>query len=124
MPNNFLIKHKSNFLFLFSLLVIVLAGYLTFMFNAGLPKPISKNEIDSAVNKAKRLYSEEKSRKKDFSNGPCLSDALLPNWVVDIAHNPRLPIDDLPQNQCPSYVEGRSQHFVELDLNGDLIRAK
>ena len=84
----------------------------------------SKNEIDIAINQAKHLYRQQKEQGKNFSNGPCLSDALLPNWVVDIAHNPRIPIDDFPQNQCPGFLEGRAQHFVELDPNGNLIRAK
>jgi hypothetical protein len=60
----------------------------------------------------------------DFSCGPCLSDALMPDWVLDVAHNPRQAMDDLPSNQCPSFREGRAKHFVELDLEGNLIRAK
>lgn len=115
---------SRNLVLILTLLVILVTAYLTLAINASLPKSISKNEIDSAVNKAKHIFSEDKARGRDFSNGPCLSDALLPNWVIDIAHNPRLPIDDLPENQCPSYREGRSQHFVELDPEGNLIRAK
>jgi len=48
----------------------------------------------------------------------------MPGWVLDLVHNPRQPIDDLPENQCNSFVEGRSKHFVELDIEGDLIKAK
>ena len=48
----------------------------------------------------------------------------MPGWVVDIAHSPRLSIDDLPENQCPAYLQGSAQHFVELDPKGNLIRAK
>lgn len=114
---------SKNLLFLISLITIALTAYLVVAVNSSFPR-LPKAEIDTAVNQAKHIYRTEKEKNKDFSNGPCLSDALMPNWVVDIAHNPRLPIDDLPQNQCPGYREGRAQHFVELDPEGSLIRAK
>ena len=79
----------------------------------------NKMEIDTAVNQAKLIYKSEKERGRDFSSGPCLSNALMPEWVVDIAHSPRLPIDDLPENQCPAYREGKAKHFVELDPDGN-----
>ncbi len=48
----------------------------------------------------------------------------LPDWVCDIAHSPRQSeIDDLPENQCSAYREGRAKHFVEVDMNCNLIRA-
>lgn len=113
----------KTFLFLISITIILLTAYLTIAFNSDSTK-IPKSEIETAINQAKHLYRQGRMEGKDFSNGPCLSDALLPNWVVDIAHNPRLPIDDLPQNQCSAYREGKAQHFVELDPEGNLIRAK
>ena len=114
----------KGLLLIISLTVILVTAYLTLAINAPSPNSASKNEIETAINQAKYLYQQGKLKGKDFANGPCLSDALLPNWVVDIAHNPRLPIDDLSQNQCPGYFEGRTQHFVELDPEGNLIRAK
>lgn len=110
-------------LLIIALAVIILTGIATLFFKGDESKT-PKSEIETAVNQARFLYSQKKERGEDFSNGPCLSNALLPNWVVDIAHNPRLPIDDLPENQCPAYIEGRAQHFVELDLEGNLIRAR
>ena len=114
----------KNLLVVLTLAIILITAYLTLVINAGFPKPISKNEVDTAINQAKHLYQQEKIRGRDFSNGPCLSDALLPNWVVDIAHNPRIPVDDLGENQCRSFKEGRVKHFVELDIIGNLIRAQ
>jgi hypothetical protein len=61
---------------------------------------------------------------EDLSAGPCLSNNLIPDWVADIAHNPRQAVDDLPANQCSAYREGQAHHFVELDLDGNLIRAQ
>lgn len=114
----------KNLILLLTLTIILITAYLTLAINSNSSKSLSKSEIETAVNQAKHLYKQEKEKGRDFSDGPCLSDALLPNWVVDIVHNPRLPIDDLPQNQCPGYFEGRAQHFVELDTNGNFIRAK
>lgn len=112
----------KNLLIILILTVILVTAYLTLAINAGLPKPITKEDMETAVNQARHLYRQEKNR--DFASGPCLSDALLPNWVVDIVHSPRLPIDDLPENQCPAYSGGRAKHVVELDLEGNLVRVK
>ncbi|MBI4426239.1 MAG: hypothetical protein HY567_01560 [Candidatus Kerfeldbacteria bacterium] len=79
---------------------------------------------EAAVAEAKALYAIKEGQGMDFSSGPCLSDNLLPDWVADIAHNPRWAIDDLPVNQCPSYRAGTNKHFVELDTAGQLIRAE
>jgi hypothetical protein len=114
----------KNLILVLVLAIILITAYLTLLINSDLPKSLSKNEIDTAINQANHLYRQEKAKGRDFSSGPCLSDALLPNWVVDIAHSPRQSIDDLDQNQCPSFKQGRSLHFVELDPNGNLIRAK
>lgn len=111
-------------LFSIALTVVILTGIFTLIFNATQQKTTPKNEIDTAVNQARFLYSQRKSEREDFQRGPCLSNALMPGWVVDIAHSPRIPLDDLPQNQCPAFLEGRANHFVELDPEGNLIRAK
>ncbi|MBI5405049.1 MAG: hypothetical protein HY976_02385 [Candidatus Kerfeldbacteria bacterium] len=79
---------------------------------------------ESAVAQAKALYIAEEAKGRDFSNGPCLSNNLIGDWVADIAHNPRTSIDDRPENQCSAYRDGTAKHFVELDLDGQLIRAE
>jgi hypothetical protein len=62
----------------------------------------------------------------DLSVGPCISESLpaLPDWVVDIAHDPRQSIDDAPENQCQRYRDGEAEHFVELGEDGTLIKAE
>lgn len=104
------------------LFVVILTALITYTVNAN--KQPKKSDVDAAINQAKYLYRLRKERGEDFSIGPCLSNALMPNWVADIAHNPRQSMDDLVENQCPAYVEGRAHHFVELDTNGNLIRAR
>lgn len=96
-------------------------------FNAvvkGKYKPGLDDDIDKAVDKAQKIYRDRKALGMDFETGPCLSNDLLPEWVVDIAHNPRVKADDLAENQCQAFIEGRAKHFVELDLEGEVIRVK
>lgn len=114
----------KNKLFFLSLATILITVYITLAVNSSLPKALPKNEIETAVNQAKHLYSLRVKSGQDLSLGPCLSDALMPGWVVDIVHKPRVALDDLAENQCPSYIEGRSLHLVELDIEGNLVTAK
>ncbi|MCR4305928.1 MAG: hypothetical protein NUV73_02490 [Candidatus Daviesbacteria bacterium] len=111
-------------LLIIALTVIIATALVTLILNNTALKTTSKSEIDTAVNQAQHVYRQRKAVGEDFSVGPCLSDALMPGWVADIAHSPRLPADDLPENQCPAYREGRAEHFVELDPDGNLIRAR
>lgn len=115
---------KKKGLLLLSLTVILLTAYFTLVLNSPPPNTATEGEIETAVNQARHLYTQRKEGKMDFSEGPCISNALMPGWVVDIAHRPRQSIDDLPQNQCAAFLEGRAKHFVELDPEGDLIRAQ
>lgn len=110
-------------LLLLTLTVIIFAAYFTLAVNTRESKP-SKTEQETAINQAKLLYKHTKEKGQDLSDGPCLSNALMRGWVLDIVHNPRQPIDDSPENQCPGYLEGRAKHFVELDLDGNLIKAR
>jgi len=79
---------------------------------------------DLATAKAQELYRAALYNGDDFSNGPCLSNEVMDGWVADIAHNPRQAVDDLPENQCSAYRNGIAAHYVELDLDGNLIRAE
>ena len=79
-------------------------------------------EIDQAVAKAKAVYAEKARAGTNFASGPCLTNDLMPNWVADTVHVPRTSLDDLPENQCQAYIDGRAKHFVELDLQGNLVR--
>lgn len=62
----------------------------------------------------------------DLSAGPCLSDGnedwKHDDWVCDVAHSPREAIDNLPENQCEDFREGRASHFVEVSPDCEFIR--
>ena len=112
------------FLLTLTLSVILVVAILTILTSSKVSNEPKKAEVDTAVNQAQFIFRQRKIAGEDFSQGPCLSNALMPDWVLDIAHNPRQSIDDSPQNQCPAFLEGRAKHFVELDTEGNLVRAR
>lgn len=82
-----------------------------------------ESDRDRAIRMAQILFREKKAQGIDLSPGPCLAEEIIPDWCVDVAHSPREEIDNLPQNQCQSWRDGRVHHFVELDPEGNVIRA-
>lgn len=109
----------------------LLAGTVAFLpgcFHAAKQQPsvvtVQPDVREAAIGLARQVYQAKKAEGVDFSSGPCLTDALLEGWVVDVAHNPRQDIDDLPENQCANFRNGTAKHFVELDTEGNLIRAQ
>jgi hypothetical protein len=86
----------------------------------------SDEEREHAIEAAQAVYAEHVAAGLDFSDGPCIAEELedVPGWSVDVAHDPRETIDDQPENQCQAYRDGRTEHFVELDPEGNLIRAR
>ena len=87
---------------------------------------VSVSDQDKAISQALLAFNQAESSGKDLSNGPCIAEHLpgLPDWAADIAHNPRDPVDNQPQNQCSSYAAGQTHHFVELTPEGAVIRTK
>jgi hypothetical protein len=86
----------------------------------------SQTERDRAVTEAMAAYHEAKVTDINLERGPCIAEQLpgMPDWVVDVAHDPRQPVDDDPANQCARFRAGEAHHFVELDPQGNLIRAE
>ncbi len=82
-----------------------------------------KSEKDQAIEKSKELFKQKKEEGMDMSQGPCLSNEIISGWVVDVAHSPREAVDNQPENQCSTYREGKASHFIELDPEGNLIKA-
>ena len=78
---------------------------------------------DEALKNALNLYLQKRREGVDMTNGPCLGK-IAADWVLDIAHNPRQPVDNQPQNQCAQYKEGTVHHFIELDPEGKFINAR
>lgn len=116
---------KSLFLILISVFIISVA-IVMYQKIASQPQTNTKEETSiekTAILEAQKTYNQFRQEGLNLSNGPCLSNHLIPDWALDIAHNPRVETDDLPENQCADYREGKVHHFVELDPTGNLIRA-
>src|SRR3989344_654075 len=71
---------------------------------------------------AKRLYEQYKAAGGSFASGPCLANGT--EWAIDVAHNPRQAVDDDPSYQCSSFISGQAKYFVELDTEGNVLRAE
>jgi ABC-type glycerol-3-phosphate transport system substrate-binding protein len=82
-----------------------------------------ESERDRAAAAAQDAYAEAKAEGMDFEAGPCLG-VVLEGWVADVAHDPLRDVDDLPENQCEAFRSGEADHFVELDLEGRVIRVE
>jgi len=107
-------------------LILLLAGLMTACISGDDDDATSDEERERAIAAALDVYAEVAARGDDLSHGPCIAEELedVPGWSVDIAHDPREPIDDDPANQCQAYRNGQTQHFVELTPDGTLIRAR
>ncbi len=87
---------------------------------------MSRDEQSRAIGAAKQAYQQALTRGDDLEKGPCIAESLpdLADWVADIAHDPRQDVDGDPENQCERYRQGEASHFVELNPDGELIRAE
>lgn len=131
MPKKFLyfIVIVAGFLILFAIIYLssiqdpVIAPTIKEESAAATPIPPSFKGNEDAFKNALNLYIQKKQEGTDMTNGPCLGK-VSEDWVLDIAHNPRQPIDDKPQNQCQDFKDGKVKHFIEFDPDGKLIRSQ
>lgn len=106
-------------------IVLVMLALITLIGCSNDDEP-GEDERQRAIDAAMEVYAEVAATGQDLSDGPCIAEELddVPGWSVDIAHNPRQEIDNLPENQCQAYRDSETDHFVELDPAGNLIRAE
>jgi hypothetical protein len=83
-------------------------------------------DTDAAIAAAKKAYDKAKASGRSLAAGPCIAERVpgLDDWVVDIAHDPRRRVDDVPANQCRRFRAGEAHHFVELTPGGRVIRSR
>lgn len=91
--------------------------------DAALP-PLPPEARNHVIGKCVMLCQEAVRAGKNLASGPCLSDGMSfeLDWACDVAHYPRQPIDDQPENQCADFKSGTANHFVEVDENCNLIK--
>ncbi len=117
-------KYERRLFASFLVILIVIIGILAYFL---LRVSSVSNNYELARDLCIQLCLEEKNKGRDLSNGPCLSDNnskwIVKDWVCDVAHWPRESIDNLPENQCQEYREGKAHHFVEVSPECEFIRA-
>lgn len=77
---------------------------------------------EDAIDQCVALCEYALADELDLSDGPCLSEEVVEDWVCDVAHNPRTDVDDLDTNQCDNFGEGAA-HFVEVTPDCEFIKA-
>ncbi|MDD5109948.1 MAG: hypothetical protein PHI63_01880 [Patescibacteria group bacterium] len=77
-----------------------------------------------AIIKCQDVCRSELMKGTDLSAGPCLGNPIpgIPQWVCDVAHNPRQAVDNLPEHQCSAFRGGQAKHFIELDEQCGVIK--
>lgn len=81
--------------------------------------PNEVNEQEIAIVCAKNLYLQANASGMQF-NSQCLGRCL--NYSVDVVNVPRNEEDDIPPNQCPEFLNKITNHFIELNKDGDVVR--
>ena len=121
-------KQKQRFLLVaistFVGVGIIFAGnYFVNFPNEEVMGTTTSDESRVAIQRAYEVYEEYRVIGLNMEKGPCLTNDLMDDWVLDIAHDPRQEIDNDSGNQCKDYLFGEKSHFVELSPDGELIRA-
>ena len=114
---------KKIYVVLIGIILVIVIGFAYYFFShSAKTLPAKVDPIEECI----KLCSSVKG-KINLTAGPCLSDDnpewKVEDWVCDVAHWPRQPIDNLPENQCKDFREGKAHHFVEVDENCNFIRA-
>lgn len=102
--------------------VVILAGVVTAMTLIRSRNDAAQKDPD-IVAAAQQLYQEQKRAGISMDAGPCLG-TVAGDWAVDIAHSPRMGMDDEAQNQCALYRAGTVHHFIELSPEGTYLRSQ
>ncbi len=76
-------------------------------------------EQQEAISCALSLYQQKKDEGMNFAS-QCLG--VCGNYAVDIVHVPRSEEDNLIENQCEDYREGKVSKFIELDKEEEIVR--
>lgn len=106
-----------------NLLTYMIIIALTIISSGCAQNPDQKDNAETAKTECINLCNQQLEKGTDLSDGPCLSDpdVIAGDWVCDIAHSPRKPVDNQQENQCKAFREGRAHHFVEIDESCNII---
>lgn len=102
-------------------IILILTLTLIIFLIVGCAKQDSNSNI--LVGECEQACQNALAKVRNLSQGPCLLDPMSnPEWVCDIAHNPRGAVDNLLENQCTAFHNQSAKHFIELNSECELIR--
>lgn len=79
------------------------------------------SSLDDAKTVCINLCEQQLAQGVNLSSGPCLSNNVSQDYVCDVAHNPRIAVDDAAANQCSEF--GKSvNRFIEVTPDCKFIR--
>ena len=107
--------------------MIILLIFILFITGCGKAEYNTSSEIkneNTLTDICIQACKDALSQGKNLDNGPCLLNPIKdnPKWVCDIAHNPRTSIDNIQENQCSSFREGKVNRFIEVTPDCKSIR--
>ncbi len=109
-------------IFVVIILLVLISGIIfIFLDSEKKTEKINNRELSDSesVQCALQLYQQKKAEGMNFFS-QCLGTCW--NYAVDIVHIPRSNEDNFEQNQCRDSREGKVSRFIELDLNGNIVR--
>jgi len=85
-------------------------------------QPVNQSDAQKAEDACIAACKTALEGSQDLNSGPCLSEQITNDWVCDVAHSPRMPVDNQPENQCQAFRNGEAHHFVEVDLQCNVLK--
>jgi hypothetical protein len=82
--------------------------------------PSEVTEQQQAIDCANEVY--KKAKELAVLDSQCLGTCV--GYAIDIVHVPRIASDNLAENQCADYKDGKVSHFIELDKDGNVVRVE
>lgn len=83
-----------------------------------IPTEVSRQQ--TAIIEALNMFGKEKESGRVLSS-QCIGTTTN-SYAVDLVHSPRSQEDNLLENQCKDFYEGRVSKYIEVDLNGKIAR--
>lgn len=77
-------------------------------------------EQQEVINCAIDLYGNAALSSEIQLDSQCLG--TCGDYAVDIVHVPRAEEDNLVENQCGEYRDGKVNHFIEINHEGEIVR--
>ncbi len=100
--------------------IISLMMVSLFLAGCNVSEEIDRARQDEAISKCKQLCEYRLSNRFDFTNASCLDEQIINGWACQTKE--KIPRPDRPNrtSPCDSYIEGKVNHFVEVDSSCEL----